>query len=299
MHRKSATIVGVLALAGTAIVAIPGLASGNARRATGNLKVAQADETPYLARLLGSNELPTAGDPDGVGAAAVSFHKTGGTDDEICWDINYSAIGTPTLAHIHRGISTVASGAVVVDFGTPGANGLSGCKAIAATLADEIIAAPAGFYVNIHTSDFAGGALRGQLANGPTPAGSLHLLPQPLRAYDSRATGQTKLAINTPRTVSLATAKDSTGAVQIAVPPGATAAVVTLTATDTSATGGFLKLYSAGAAAEPPTSVINWSTVGDSVATTTTVAVDATGQVKVVAGVSAAHFLIDVVGYYY
>jgi hypothetical protein len=135
------------------------------------------------------------------------------------------------------------------------------------------------------------------LAKGPAPAGEAHLLPVPLRAYDSRDAGGAKITPNETRTISLALGKDSTNASLVAVPPGATAAIVTLTVTETTGTGGFLKLYSAALTDPPATSSINWSGVNQNIAVSTQVAVDASGKVKVTGGANATHFLIDVIGY--
>jgi hypothetical protein len=196
-------------------------------------------------------------------------------------------------------IEAATGGPSLVDF-TPfanlGATSATGCAAAPSATLDSIIAAPSGYYVNVITPDFTSGAIRGQLAAGPVPAGEAHLLPVPLRAYDSRDNSGAKIAALETRTISLASGKDALGTSLIAVPPGATAAMVTLTVASTSGNGGFLKLYSA-AITEPATSSINWSTAGENVAVSTTVAVDATGQVKVTAGANSTHFVIDVIGY--
>ena len=148
-----------------------------------------------------------------------------------------------------------------------------------------------------HDREFPDGAIRGQLSEGPPPAGEAHLLPVPLRAYDSRDNAGAKFAANETRTISLATAMDAAGASFIAVPPGATAAIVTLTVTETVGPGGFLKLYSAALATQPATSSINWAGTNQNLAVTTQVAVDATGSVKVTGGANSTHFVIDVIGY--
>lgn len=277
-------------------VAVPTVVSGNARRIDGSLKAQQAAETPYVTRMTGQAE-PAGGDPDGTGAATVSIAILSATEAEACWDLSYSGIETPTAAHIHPG----ATGAVnppVIDFGTVGPTSDSGCLIIDPILANQIIAAPANFYVNVHNVAFPGGALRGQLAIGPAPAGSTHFLPTPLRAYDSRIAPATAIAPGAPRTISLATAKDLAGTTLIAVPPGATGAIVTLTITETTGPGGFLKIFSA-ASVEPPTSSINWSAPGLNAAVTTPVAVDSSGQIKVLAGTNSTHFVIDVIAYLY
>ncbi|HUF98997.1 MAG TPA: CHRD domain-containing protein, partial [Ilumatobacter sp.] len=188
-------------------------------------------------------------------------------------------------------------GPVVVDFGSPGATSHTGCLDVLTTLAQEIMDDPAGFYVNVHNAAFPAGALRGQLAEGPDAAGSAHFLPTPLRAYDSRIAPATKLTSGGTRTISLATGVDGADMVGIAVPPGATAAIVTLTATETDGPG-FLSIFSADSAA-PLTSNLNYTVAGLSIAVSTQVAVDAGGQIKVLAGAAGTHFIVDVVGYYY
>ena len=159
------------------------------------------------------------------------------------------------------------------------------------------------FYVNVHTSEFGGGAIRGQLAEGPAPAGSMHFLPEPVRAYDSRLGTNTPLAASETRTISLASGTDLAGDPVMAVPPGATAAIITLTATETGGPG-YLSVYSAAvpspaAGEEPATSNLNFSGAGLSIAVGTQVAVDAGGSIKVTAGPAATEFIVDVVGYLY
>ena len=301
MQKRSLAVLAAVGM--TAAIAIPSIAFGNARRNQGTLSFLQSAQTPYIARLAGANEVPGPGDADGVGAAAVTFDIVNDADPvagaQVCWDLAYSGIVPPNLAHIHRGAAGVANGPIVVDFGAPGATSHTGCKALDPALATEIMTTPANFYVNVHNSVFSNGAMRGQLAKGPAPAGEAHLLPVPLRAYDSRDNGGAKIAALETRTISLANGKDSQGVSQIALPPGATAAIVTLTVTDTvgsATTGGFLKLYSA-AISEPSTSSINWAGANQNVAVSTQVAVDATGQVKVTGGANSTHFIIDVIGY--
>ncbi len=134
------------------------------------------------------------------------------------------------------------------------------------------------------------------------PPVEAHLLPTPLRAYDSRDAAGPKIQPGETRTISLTTGHTLTAPTVkvLAVPPGATAAIITLTIADTNLPGGFLTIYSA-ASPQPATSSINWKAAGQDVAVGTQVAVDATGSVKVTDGVgtAATHFIIDVVGYMY
>jgi hypothetical protein len=294
MKRTLFASIAVAAVAGT--IAVPTIVSGNARREEGTLGALQMAETPFLASLTGANEVPTPGDPDGAGSAAVSFDVIDADNYEVCFDLAYSNIPDPTMAHIHTGAAGVPGG-VVVDFGDPPAGAHSGCVVAADDVVEPILANPANFYVNVHTTEFPSGAIRGQLAIGPAPAGSMHFLPSPLRAYDSRKTGQTIMAAGSTRTVSLAHGVDLANVSSIAVPPGATAAIVTLTATAT-AGPGFLTIYSDDAT-QPATSNLNFTTAGLSIAVSTQVAVDAAGEIKITAGPAATHVIVDVVGYLY
>lgn len=119
-----------------------------------------------FAVLRGANELAAA-DPDGSGTAMITFR--GPTLQTICVQIFVDAIDTPLTgnngAHIHRGGGNV-NGAIVV-FLNPPAGGTASvstkCVAITAALSQQIRANPYGFYINIHTGAFGGGAIRGQL----------------------------------------------------------------------------------------------------------------------------------------
>ncbi len=118
------------------------------------------------ATLLGANEVPPA-DPDGSGQAGVSA-----SDSRICWTVSWSDIATPTRGHIHQGVAGV-NGPIVVPFfeapsGLPATlNSVSGCATdVDTALVDSIGDNPEGFYVNLHNTEFPGGAIRGQLHRG-------------------------------------------------------------------------------------------------------------------------------------
>lgn len=296
MHKK--TLAAMTAVGLAAALAIPTIAFGNARlNPGGSLSYLQTSNTPYIAQLSAANEVPPL-TTSGSGVAAFTFDFVTATDVQVCWDISYSGV-TPTAVRLYSGGAGVVGTQVVPDVAIVplGPTSATGCTPIDPALATQIMTTPANYYVNVVTTANVGGAIRGQLAKGPAPAGEAHLLPVPLRAYDSRDAAGAKITPNETRTIGLALGKDSTNASLVAVPPGATAAIVTLTVTETTGTGGFLKLYSAALTDPPATSSINWSGVNQNIAVSTQVAVDASGKVKVTGGANATHFVIDVIGY--
>ena len=111
--------------------------------------------TVYAFDLKGSSE------PNATGTAVVRIRKDAG---QVCYRLHAENVTLPTVAaHIHRGAAGT-NGPVVVPFTAPGADGnSSGCAPAAATLIDEILGNPAGFYVNVHTKEHPAGAIRGQL----------------------------------------------------------------------------------------------------------------------------------------
>jgi len=108
------------------------------------------------AKMTGAQEKP-AGAPGATGYTDIDI-----TGTKVCWTIRYAKLGgTPMAAHIHKGKAGVA-GPVVVPLGAKFA--AKGCIASSAAVVKAIEANPAGYYVNIHTAKFPGGAVRGQLA---------------------------------------------------------------------------------------------------------------------------------------
>jgi hypothetical protein len=118
-----------------------------------------AGGTGFQIYLTGEAESP-AGDPVGTGVATVRLRKGQG---QACFTIATTNLPAAIAAHIHTGAAGVA-GAVVVPLGTPNATGKSiGCLPAARPVVASILKSPASFYVNVHTDEFAGGAIRGQL----------------------------------------------------------------------------------------------------------------------------------------
>ena len=118
-----------------------------------------AAPTKFQVAMTGAAEVPGPGADKGKGEASLTFDTDKG---QVCYMLMASGIDTPTMAHIHKGAAGVAGG-VVVPLAPP-ANGMSeGCAPLGADVLAAILAAPADYYVNVHTAAFPKGAIRGQL----------------------------------------------------------------------------------------------------------------------------------------
>lgn len=102
------------------------------------------------------------GDPDGSGTASITVNVG---QQRVCWDIETSNLGTITRGHIHKGPVGLAGG-IVVGFFEASAVDLNGCTTASLDrgLLTDILQHPQDYYVNVHTSDFPAGAIRGQLS---------------------------------------------------------------------------------------------------------------------------------------
>jgi Cu/Zn superoxide dismutase len=101
------------------------------------------------------------GDPDGSGTATIRIRPN---DGQVCFKFAVSNLKLPSVgAHIHQA-ARGANGSIVVPFTAPDASGKSmGCTAAPAATIQAIVANPAGFYTNVHTTEYPGGAIRAQL----------------------------------------------------------------------------------------------------------------------------------------
>jgi CHRD domain-containing protein len=152
---RSRTIrLGIVALTGAAILATAVLAEGSPSGEQAGRPAVR------LARMTGEVEVPT-GDLDGSGLATVIVHPGRG---RLCFAIVVDDIVLPaTGAHVHKAPAGVA-GDIVVPLTAPDATGTSaGCVSADPGLLTAIKRHPRQYYVNVHTTDFPAGAVRGQL----------------------------------------------------------------------------------------------------------------------------------------
>lgn len=124
------------------------------------------DPLVFVADLTGDTEVPGPGDTGGEGRIEIESVVAG----EWCIDMEATGLSSDvTDAHVHFG-PTGNSGDAVIPIGKPTSSQgetdtwTDVCVAVADDLVAEIVDAPEAFYANIHTVDFGGGAIRGQLA---------------------------------------------------------------------------------------------------------------------------------------
>jgi hypothetical protein len=114
------------------------------------------------AKLSGSQETAPGGDPNGTGTAKLRLNRE---SRRVCFTIRVNNIDGVVAAHIHRGAKGVAGDIEVELIGAPeSGERFTGCtNGVKRSLIREMLRRPRRFYVNVHTGDFPGGAVRGQL----------------------------------------------------------------------------------------------------------------------------------------
>ncbi|MFE7117487.1 CHRD domain-containing protein [Streptomyces sp. NPDC057654] len=123
--------------------------------------------TYYAGSLNGRNEVPKAGGP-AVGdkdGKAIAFLRVQG--DKVSFALKYRGIATPTAAHVHQGAKG-ANGDVKIPLlmkkTADGQTSVSGTVTVKdQQLLKDLESNPNGFYFNVHTGEFPGGAVRGQV----------------------------------------------------------------------------------------------------------------------------------------
>jgi hypothetical protein len=139
-------VVMLVALVVGALIAGPAIAKkGGGKKTVFNIKLSGKAETP-------------AGSKTGSGTAKLTIDASKG---QVCFKLSWSKIKDPTASHIHKGAKGSSGPVVVALFA--GKPKHSGCVSASKSVISAILKKPGGYYVNIHTSDFPAGAIRGQL----------------------------------------------------------------------------------------------------------------------------------------
>jgi len=111
----------------------------------------------YIVPLSGAQEVG-GGDVDGTGTATLTLDTSTNTID---WSIVVANLSAITGDHIHQAPAGM-NGGIVIDFSVA----LAGSGLFDVDVS-AVVANPTGYYVNVHTTEFPGGAIRGQI---PEPA---------------------------------------------------------------------------------------------------------------------------------
>jgi hypothetical protein len=125
----------------------------------------------FQANLFGANEVPTPRAEDGIGVA--TFIDRG---DRIDWTLTLDDITAVTASHIHGPANPDGNASVIVDLYMPAAptgelNNQTFTGSFTTTNAGQAVTIDAlrthlnstRAYVNVHTTEFAPGAIRGQI----------------------------------------------------------------------------------------------------------------------------------------
>jgi uncharacterized repeat protein (TIGR01451 family) len=147
--------------AGTIATNTAGWRADNATEEGAQVYVGVPPSATRTAVLRGENETPP-NDLTGTGEISVTIDINAAS---VCYSVSVTDVVLPAAAaHIHQAVSGTA-GPVVIPFPTaPDATGTAtGCTTAPVALLADIVNNPRDYYVNIHTTDFPGGAVRGQL----------------------------------------------------------------------------------------------------------------------------------------
>jgi len=154
---KRRTLVLAIALMATLLIVLPmgGSALGG-------------DQKVFETGLTGAEEAPGPGDANATGSAVIKIPRVA-SNSRVCFKLNWADIdGTVTMAHIHRNPAGVAGPVVITLFmeNLPGTGDKRGCiRGVDSALTKDIRQNTTNYYVNIHSTVFPPGAVRGQLGD--------------------------------------------------------------------------------------------------------------------------------------
>lgn len=150
MRRKALIFALVLAVIGTTIFAGPASAH---RPGTG---------ASHETNLSGTEVVPSPGDPDGTGTAELILFPG---REKFCYRLNVSNIGNVTAAHLHKG-GAGENGPVVRNLIPPKDGYSRECvKRYGKSAVRQIANNLSNYYVDIHTTEYPDGAVRGQFSS--------------------------------------------------------------------------------------------------------------------------------------
>ena len=146
------------ALAAAVVLAVAGCASRQSSAPAASAGPAPIYET-YRATLSPNEEVPPAANSRGTGTAEVRVNIR---DNSFTWKTTHSGTTGPvTMGHIHGPAAPGANAGVVVPFQGVEKPSAEGSGKLTAAQYGDLAAGL--YYVNLHTAQYPGGELRGQL----------------------------------------------------------------------------------------------------------------------------------------
>lgn len=140
-------------------IAVPLLAIGLAGCATVEEVVAEAVAETKRASLTGAEVVGGRGDTDGYAKAELTVADE---LNQVCYDLNdVRGIGNITSAAIYRGVKG-STGRIVVRMRAANEGGWKNCVGRTEWLEDSLERSVGAYYIQVNTSDFPNGAIRGQ-----------------------------------------------------------------------------------------------------------------------------------------
>jgi hypothetical protein len=127
------------------------------------------DQRVLKTDLTGAEEAPGPGDANATGDALIKVPRVN-SNSRLCFKLNWADVdGTVVAAHIHRGAVGVPGPVVVplfVDQSFAGTGDSRGCiRGVDGDLVKDIRQNTTNYYVNVHSTVFPPGAVRGQLGD--------------------------------------------------------------------------------------------------------------------------------------
>ena len=157
----------VATVPGCADVEVPALGGGQAGAAgvmsTDGSSVARPGQDGFgeVIELTGSAEVPGPGAEGALGSVVVALV---GERNEVCVEITVQDLDQPTAAHLHEA-GPGATGEVVLALSAPadGEGSVDACVSVDPAVLARLGDNTSDFYINVHSTSFPDGALRGQL----------------------------------------------------------------------------------------------------------------------------------------
>lgn len=115
---------------------------------------------PFTVSLTGAAEAPGPGDPDGSGTAWITLNHG---QQRVCFEFSVMNVDGITAAHIHEA-PVGEPGAVVVPLFSGGLDEEGCVENVDRALIKDIMQNPGDYYVNVHSTAFPAGAVRGQMS---------------------------------------------------------------------------------------------------------------------------------------